>query len=86
MFKKKDICQSCGMPMYRDEEGGGTNADGTKSTEYCSNCYRGGVFTQPNLTALEMVEIVKEKLKQYRIPGILRTHFTRNIPKLRRWK
>ena len=25
-------CQSCGMPLRRDEKGGGTNADGSKST------------------------------------------------------
>lgn len=29
-------CQSCGMPMSRDEQGGGTNADGSKSTMDCS--------------------------------------------------
>ncbi len=23
-------CQSCGMPLSRDEKGGGTNADGSK--------------------------------------------------------
>ncbi len=29
-------CQSCGMPMSRDEKGGGTNADGSKIAMYCS--------------------------------------------------
>jgi len=29
-------CQSCGMPLKRDEKGGGTNADGSKSVMYCS--------------------------------------------------
>ncbi len=74
------------MPLSRDPEGGGTNVDGTVSTEYCSFCYKQGAFTEPSITALEMVEKVKEQLKEYRIPSILRTHFTRNIPKLKRWK
>ena len=29
-------CQSCGMPMARDPEGGGTEADGSKSAKFCS--------------------------------------------------
>lgn len=86
MFKKKVICQSCGMPLTEDPEGGGSNTDGTRSGEYCSYCYKAGAFTQPTITAEEMREQVKEKLKGYHIPSILRTHFTRNIPKLKRWK
>jgi hypothetical protein len=86
MFKKKAICQSCSMPLTRDPEGGGTNADGTLSVEYCSFCYKDGAFINPGITAQEMVEKVKEQLKEYRIPSILRTHFTRSIPKLNRWK
>lgn len=86
MFKKKAVCQSCGMPMSQDPQGGGTNADGSLSSEYCSYCYQNGAFTQPDITAEAMREQVKEKLKEYKIPSILRTHFTRNIPKLKRWK
>ena len=42
MFKPKGpFCQSCGMPLSRDSLGGGTNADGSSSTEYCSHCFRG---------------------------------------------
>lgn len=37
-------CQSCGMPLSRDEQGGGSNADGSKSRVYCSHCYQGGRF------------------------------------------
>ena len=36
------FCQSCGMPMKKDPEGGGTNADGSKSPDYCSYCFRNG--------------------------------------------
>ncbi len=87
MFKKKAVCQSCAMPLSQDPEGGGTHADGSKSDTYCSYCYAEGVFTQPSITMEEMREQVKDRLKdQYRIPNILRTHFTRGIPKLKRWK
>jgi len=42
-------CQSCGMPMKRDEKGGGSNADGTKSMMYCSHCYQNGQFVLPDI-------------------------------------
>ena len=79
-------CQSCGMPLKRDTEGGGTHADGTRSLMFCSHCYKDGKFTQPDITVDEMKVRVKGKLKEYGIPGILSGVFTRNIPKLARWK
>jgi hypothetical protein len=79
-------CQSCGMPMKRDPQGGGTHANGEKSTMYCSHCYQNGKFTQPDITMEEMKKKVKLKLKEYGIPGIVSGVFTRNIPKLVRWK
>lgn len=47
-------CQSCGMPLKKSPNGGGTNADGSKSTMYCSYCYDSGKFTQPDITATQM--------------------------------
>ena len=79
-------CQSCGMPLKRDEQGGGTNADGTKSTIYCSHCFRQGRFTSPDLTAGQMQEIVKGKLKEFGFPGFVAGFFTRTIPRLERWQ
>ena len=79
-------CQSCGMPMKRDEKGGGTNADGSKSKMYCSHCYDNGKFTSPYMTVGEMKIRVKEKLKEFGFPGFLAGFFTKNIPKLDRWK
>lgn len=86
MEKSYKNCQSCGMPMKRDEQGGGTNADGSKSTMYCSKCYQQGKFTSPNMTVLEMKALVKAKLKEFGFPGFLAGVFTRNIPNLERWK
>lgn len=74
------------MPMHRDELGGGTNADGSKSLMYCSKCWQEGKFTQPDMTVDEMKSLVKEKLKSFGFPGFLAGIFTRKIPKLERWK
>ena len=79
-------CQSCGMPLKRNTQGGGTHADGTRSLMYCSQCYKNGQFTQPTITVDEMKLLVKGKLKEFGMPGLLTGVFTRNIPKLVRCK
>ena len=79
-------CQSCGMPLSKDKEGGGTEANGTKSTMYCSHCYQQGKFTLPGITVQEMQDRVKERMKEMGFPGFLSGFFTRGIPKLERWK
>ena len=78
-------CQSCGMPMRRDERGGGTNADGSKSALYCSHCYADGRFTLPDITMDQMKERVRGKLREFGIPGMFAWVFTRKIPRLARW-
>ena len=78
-------CQSCGMPMAKDEECGGTEADGTRSTMYCSRCYQQGHFTRPDATVEEMITLVRGKMKEMHVPGFLAYFFTRTIPKLKRW-
>lgn len=74
------------MPLSKDPSGGGTNADGSKSTMYCSKCYDQGNFISPNMTVVEMQALVKTKLKEMGFPGILAGFFTKGIPKLERWK
>lgn len=49
------FCESCGMPLARDEDAG-TEADGSSSTTYCIYCYRDGAFVEPDLTKEEAVE------------------------------
>ncbi len=87
MTKAKDYkdCQSCGMPLRRDEKGGGTEVDGTRSSMYCSHCYEAGRFTMPDVTVSQMQERVKGKIKEAGFPGFLAGLFTRKIPKLERW-
>ncbi|MBI2411227.1 MAG: zinc ribbon domain-containing protein [Candidatus Kerfeldbacteria bacterium] len=87
MFQPKGpFCQSCGMPLSKDEQGGGTNADGTKSSEYCSRCYQNGQFTEPTITFEEMKTKVEGKMKEMHIPGFLARKFTKNMHELKRWK
>ena len=79
------MCQSCGMPLKKDEKGGGTNADGSKSTMYCSHCYESGKFINPNITFPEMKELVKGKIKSMG-GSLMAWFFTSSMHKLERWK
>lgn len=83
---KGPFCQSCGMPLSRDPLGGGTEADGGRSTDYCSHCYQSGRFTEPDIRVEQMVAKVEGKLREMHFPGFLARHFTKNIPMLRRWQ
>jgi hypothetical protein len=79
-------CQSCGMPLNKDEKGGGTELNGKISAMYCSHCYENGRFTLPDITALEMRERVIDKMIEMKLPKFLARLFTSNIYKLERWK
>ena len=86
MEKSYKNCQSCGMPLKKDEKGGGTNTDGSKNFMYCSHCYQEGKFTWPDATVIQMKELVKGKLKEMGFPGFMAWFFTSNISRLERWK
>jgi hypothetical protein len=78
-------CQSCGMPLNKDPQHGGTNADMSKSTKYCSYCFENGKF-RADMTAGQMQEYVKGKLIKMGFPGIMAGMMVKGIPKLERWK
>lgn len=82
---RKPRCQSCGMPLSRDPRGGGTNADGSRNTEYCSYCYRDGEFTEPDISAEGMMIKVEGMLREMHFPGFLARRFAKSIPSLARW-
>ena len=86
MDKAYKNCQSCGMPLSKDEKGGGTEADGTKSWMYCSHCYQSGKFTLPDITVDQMQERAKRKMKEMGFPGFIASFFTRGVPKVERWR
>ena len=72
--------------MSKDEKGGGTQKDGSKSTLYCSRCYDLGEFINPTMTVSQMQDLVRGKLKEMHFPGFLASFFVMDIPKLKRWK
>lgn len=78
-------CQSCGMPLNKDPEGGGTEADGSRSVTYCSHCYDAGAFRHPNVSVDEFQAECVRALAAKGMPRIMAWAFTRNIPKLARW-
>ncbi|MEP1696659.1 MAG: zinc ribbon domain-containing protein [Paracoccaceae bacterium] len=78
-------CQSCGMPMNRDPNGGGTEADGSKSEIYCSICYTDGAFRHSGVTVQEFQAHCVDALAAKGMPRIMAWAFTRGIPKLDRW-
>jgi hypothetical protein len=82
----KKFCQSCGMPLDKDPEGGAKNSDGSVSELYCSYCYQNGEFTQPDFTAKEMQAFCKEKMIEEGFWKPIAWLFTLGIPKLGRWK
>lgn len=86
MEKKHKLCQSCMMPLDKDPKQGGTNADGSKSTTYCSYCYQNGKFTQPNITATEMREFVVNKMVEMKYPRFVAKFMTAGMNNLERWK
>jgi hypothetical protein len=86
MIKPYKNCQSCGMPLARDENRGGTEGNGSKSIMYCSHCYADGLFTLPNITIDEMKERVRTKLVEFGFPRFITGFFVKNISKLERWK
>ncbi|HZV69002.1 MAG TPA: zinc ribbon domain-containing protein [Saprospiraceae bacterium] len=80
-------CQSCGMPLKKDPEHGGTEANGTKSLKYCSKCYTAGKFNNPEINTPQKIQsFVKEKIKSMGFPGFLAGMFVKGIPSLERWK
>ncbi|MCP4393912.1 MAG: hypothetical protein GY804_06545 [Alphaproteobacteria bacterium] len=80
------FCGSCGMPFNQDPENGGTNSDGSKSTDYCSLCYKDGEFQDKCKTAEEMQEFCMKVMMLKGTPKMLAWLATRNIPKYKRWK
>ncbi|MBS1779912.1 MAG: zinc ribbon domain-containing protein [Bacteroidetes bacterium] len=86
MSKTYKNCQSCGMPLAKSPNGGGTNEDGSISTMYCAYCYENGKFKQPDINAAEMQVFVKGKMKEMGFPGFLASLYAKGIPKLERWK
>jgi hypothetical protein len=84
-MKTNGKCQSCGMPLKADPKGGGTNADGSLSQEYCSYCYVNGSFVNPDMTLDEMKTLVVDKLHERGYPRFIGKFFAGGLKRLERW-
>jgi len=82
------ICQSCGMPLDKDPNNGGSNADNSKSDTYCSFCYKDGKFIDQGISLQEKIEKnIQIAVARLNIPESKAREIAENIlPKLQRWK
>jgi hypothetical protein len=82
------ICQSCGMPLDKDPNTGGTNADNSKSKTYCSFCFKDGKFIDEGISLQEKIEKnIQIAVSRLNIPESKAREMAENIlPKLKRWK
>ena len=56
MSKQVFVCQSCAMPLVKDEDYG-TEKDGSRSSISCTHCYQNGEFTNPDATVEGIAEL-----------------------------
>jgi hypothetical protein len=81
------FCQSCAMPLA-DPNLQGSNADGSKSEEYCLYCYKEGRFTA-DVTMEEMIEICVPHTSNnnpWPDEATARKAMQEFFPKLKRWQ
>lgn len=86
-MKDMQFCQSCGMPMTR-EEMQGTEADGSRSEDYCAYCYKDGAFTA-QCAMEEMIGFCAPlEVKAGRFPdeAAARAALGGWFPQLKRWR
>ena len=87
VLNRKVICQSCGMPMKKEEDFG-TEENGESSEGYCCFCFRNGEFTDKGVTLNEKIEkLVKIGVEQLGMTEKqARTLAETQLPTLKRWK
>jgi len=85
---QEKFCESCGMPMGETDEMYGTEASGSKSTDYCMHCYDNGAFTNPHITLEGMIEtVVSMMVKDFGFSQEdAEEQCNAGLPNLKRWK
>ena len=82
------ICQSCASPLTKPEDYG-TEADGSKSSDYCAACYENGsLHGGEDMKMEEMIEICVPYAVQfgkYDDTDVARAAMMELFPKLKRW-
>lgn len=79
------ICQSCTMPIDNMADRG-TEMDGSKSTEYCRYCYKGGNMVEPEMTLDQMKELVEKQMRKIKLPEGIIHQSLKALPHLKRWQ
>ena len=83
-MEKELICQSCSMPLTKNEEFG-TNKDGGKNEDYCIYCYKDGEFID-NVSMEEYIEMNVPFAEQAGMTKEqMREHCEKVFPTLKRW-
>jgi hypothetical protein len=87
-MKKNQICQSCGMPLDKDPNKGGTNTDKSISEKYCSFCFKDGKFLDEGISLQEKIEKnIQIAVSRGNIPENKARKMAENLlPTLERWK
>ncbi len=80
------FCQSCGMPLT-EEALHGTNADGSRSADYCRYCYQSGRFSRDE-TVEEMIESCIPFMTEggAMTEAEARKKLSEELPRLKRWR
>lgn len=87
MKNQPTICQSCGMPLDKDPNKGGTNADKSLSLKYCSFCFQDGEFLDRNISLREKIERNVKIAVGMKMPEKEARKMAETIlPTLERWK
>ena len=80
------FCQSCAMPI-NDESLRGTEANGSKSDDYCHYCYEQGAF-KGDMNMEQMIDFCAPTMVQYGSAPDVETakkDMMEYFPKLKRW-
>lgn len=87
-MKWNNIRQSCGFPLKRDKQGGGTGKDGSISPMYCSMCHaNGAILSPPEIdTAEKMQQFCIDQMRKAGTNRFFARLATRPIPKLELWR
>lgn len=85
MVMEKIMCQSCSMPIMKEEQLG-TNKDGSVNKDYCIYCYKDGDF----IDKVSMEEYIEMNVQYASLAGLteeqMREHCKKVFPTLKRWK
>lgn len=84
-MQDQKFCQSCSMPMGEGSELYGTEADGSKSQDYCHYCYENGKFTSDQTMEQMIDTCVPFMLDQFKDADEAKAAMMGFFPQLKRW-